>query len=119
MAEYGEWGRKGATLSHVTAAKEYGVKLEFIVQGIREGKLEYREGSVRGNPCLRVLRSQLEKHIAEKQGGKRLENSKLQTELRKIQQEIRQLKKRLGELEARRTELEKIVEGDGSTGGSA
>jgi hypothetical protein len=106
MAEYGEWTRKGATLSHVTAAKEYGVTLEFIVQGIREGKLEYREGAVWGNPYLRVLRSQLEKYIAEKQGGNNLRKSKQQTELRGIKKEIRQLKKRLGELEVRKAELE-------------
>lgn len=109
MAEYGEWGRKGATLSHVTAAKEYGVTLEFIEQGIREGKLEYRQGSVWGNPYLRVLRSQLEKYIAEKQGGDNLSKSKHQTELRKIKQEIRQLKSRLGELAARQAELEGLL----------
>lgn len=33
----------GATLSDVTARKEYGVTRDFIVQGIEEGKLEYRE----------------------------------------------------------------------------
>ena len=46
MAEYGEWNRKGATLSDVTAKKEYGVDQEFIVKGIRAGKLEYREGAI-------------------------------------------------------------------------
>ena len=35
MAEYGEWNRKGATLSDVTAKKEYGVGRDFIVKGIR------------------------------------------------------------------------------------
>ena len=35
MAEYGEWNRKGATLSDATALKEYGVTREFIVEGIR------------------------------------------------------------------------------------
>ena len=42
MAEYGEWTRKGATLSDVTAKSEYGVDREFIVKGIEAGKLEYR-----------------------------------------------------------------------------
>jgi hypothetical protein len=46
MAEYGEWNRKGAVLSDVTAHKEYGVTRDFIVTGIQAGKLEYREGSV-------------------------------------------------------------------------
>ena len=30
MAEYGEWNRKGAVLSDVTAQKEYGVTRDFI-----------------------------------------------------------------------------------------
>jgi hypothetical protein len=46
MAEYGEWNRKGATLSDVTAQKEYGVGRDFIVKGIRAGKLEFREGEI-------------------------------------------------------------------------
>lgn len=50
MAEYGEWNRKGATLSDVTATKEYGVSRDFIVKGVRAGKLEYREGAIWGSP---------------------------------------------------------------------
>jgi hypothetical protein len=46
MAEYGEWVRKGAVLSEVTAQKEYGVTRDFIVEGIQAGKLEFREGAV-------------------------------------------------------------------------
>ena len=68
MAEYGEWNRKGAVLSDVTAQK-YGVTRDLIVNGIQTGKLEYREGAVWGNPYLRVLRSQLELYIAEQLGS--------------------------------------------------
>jgi len=68
MAEYGEWNRKGATLSDVTAKKEYGVDQEFIIKGIRAGKLEYREGVMWGNPYLRILRNQLESFISEERG---------------------------------------------------
>ena len=107
MAEYGEWNRKGATLSDVTANKEYGVDRDFIVKGIRAGKLEYREGVIWGNPYLRLLRSQLEKYIAKELGHGRLSNVKKQTELRKIKKEIANLKKRLNELQARKMELEK------------
>jgi len=76
MAEYGEWNRKGATLSDVTAQKEYGVSRDFIVEGIIVGKLEYREGAIWGNPYLRILRSQLEQYIVEKLGADCLSNSK-------------------------------------------
>ena len=65
MAEYGEWNRKGATLSDVTAKAEYGVSRDFIVKGIQTAKLEYRDGAIWGNPYLRILRSQLEKYISE------------------------------------------------------
>jgi hypothetical protein len=106
MTEYGEWNRKGATLSDVTAKKEFGVSRDFIVKGIRAGKLEYRQGSIWGNPYLRVLRSQLEKYIADQFGPDRVANGKNQTELRNIKKEMASLKKRLNELQARKAELE-------------
>ena len=43
MADYGEWTRKGAVLSDLTAQKEYGVSQDFVVQGIKSGELEFRE----------------------------------------------------------------------------
>lgn len=109
MAEYGEWNRKGASLSDVTAAKEYGVSRALIVKGIRAGKLEYREGAVWGNPYLRILRRQLEEYIAEQLGAERLASEKSKTELRKIKTEMADLKKRLAQLEARKIELEKAL----------
>jgi hypothetical protein len=107
MAEYGEWNRKGATLSDITAKKEYGVEQDFIVKGIRAGKLEYREGAIWGNPYLRLLRSQLENYIVEELGQDSLSSGKNQTELLKIKKEIAKLKKRLNELQVRRMDLEK------------
>jgi hypothetical protein len=109
MAEYGEWNRKGATLSDVTAKAEYGVSQDFIVKGIRTGKLEYRQGSVWGNPYLRVLRSQLEKYIAEEFGEDYLLRVKNQTELRRVKKEISDLKKRLEGLQERKNELEALL----------
>ena len=109
MAEYGEWNRKGATLSDVTAQKEYGVDRDFIIKGIHAGKLEYREGSVWGNPYLRILRRQLEEYIAEELGQERLSRGKDLTELRKIKKEIANLQRTLAVLQARRTELEESV----------
>ena len=106
MAEYGEWNRKGATLSDVTAQREFGVSRDFIVKGIRAGKLEYREGMVWGSPYIKVLRRQLELYIAEQYGTDRLSREKNQTELRGVKKEMAALKKRLGELETRKAKLE-------------
>jgi hypothetical protein len=102
MADYGEWNRKGAVLSDVTAQKEYGMTREFVVAGINAGKLEYREGSVWGNPYLRVLRSQLEPYIAAELGAEYLSSAKSKTELRAIVSEIAGLRKKLALLEARK-----------------
>ncbi len=106
MAEYGEWNRKGATLSDATAKKEYGVDRDFIIKGIRAGMLEYREGAIWGNPYLKLLRRQLEQYIADELGTDHLASGKTQTELRKIKREIASLKRKLKKLELRRTELE-------------
>jgi hypothetical protein len=109
MAEYGEWNRKGAVLSDVTAQKEYGVTRDFVVKGIQAGKIEYREGAVWGNPYLRVLRSQLELYIVEQLGSEYLVSRKSKTELRAINKEIAELKKRLSTLEARKATLERAI----------
>ncbi len=76
----------------VTAQKEYGVSRDFIVKGIRAGKLEYREGAIWGNPSLRVL-SQLERYIAQQLGSSHLTSAKSQMELRQVKKEIAALKK--------------------------
>lgn len=109
MAEYGEWNRKGATLSDVTAETEYGVRRDFIVKGIQTGKLEYRDGAIWGNPCLRILRSQLEKYITEELGDDYLVRVKNQAELRKVNKEISGLKKKLNALQDRKAFLEESL----------
>ena len=106
MAEHGEWTRKGATLSDVTAQKEYGVDRDFVVQGIRAGKLDYRPGSMQGNPYLKVLRRELEAYIVEEFGADYLATRKAETELRQVKKEIASLKKKLKELEALKAKLE-------------
>jgi flagellar capping protein FliD len=110
MAEYGEWNRKRATLSDVTAKSEYGVSRDFIIEGIEAGKLEYRDGAIWGNPYIRLLRSQLEKYITEKLGENYLVRVKGRAELRMIRKEISDLTKRLSELQDRKTVLEQTLD---------
>ena len=109
MAEYGEWNRKGAVLSDVTAQKEYGVTRDFIVKGVQAGELEFREGVVWGNPYLRVLRSQLERYIVAQLGLEYLVRKKSQTELNVISKEIAYVRKKLAILEERKAELEYAI----------
>ena len=108
-AEYGEWNRKGATLSNVTAQKEYGVTIDFIEKGIRAGELEYRQGAVWRNPYIRVLRDQLERYISAQLGSEYLMEKKAKIELPAINKEIGDIRKRLAELEARKAEFERVT----------
>jgi hypothetical protein len=109
MAEHGEWNRKGAVLSEVTAQKEYGVTRDFIVKGVRAGKLEFRDGSIWGNPYLRILRSQLEPYIVAQLGSEYLASKKSQTELRTLNKEIADIRKKLAALEGRKAALERAI----------
>ncbi len=106
MAKTGEWTEKGATLTDASAEKEYGISREFIVAGIRAGQLEYQNTSMWGNPALRLLRGQLEKHIDQQFGSSYLEDKKNQTELKKIKSSIIAGKRKLTLLEKQKTALE-------------
>jgi hypothetical protein len=109
MAEHGEWNQKNATLSDVTAKKEYGVDRDFVIKGIEAGKLEYRDGAIWGNPYLRILRSQLEEYIAKKLGKKYLAKVTNESELKKVKREISAMNKKLKELQLRKTEIENAL----------
>ena len=112
MAEHGEWNRKGATLSDVSALTEYGVERDFIIQGIKSGKLEYRDGAIWGNPYLRILRSQLEKYIIDELGVDYLYKVKAQFEIKTVKKQITETKKKLNMLEIRKKELDIILAKD-------
>ena len=109
MAEHGEWNCKGATLSDVNAEKEYGITRDFIVAGIRAGKLEYREGAVWGNPYLRIIRSQLERYIEETLGRDQFLKKKAPQNCGLSTKNSLNIRKRITELEARKAELERAL----------
>jgi hypothetical protein len=106
MAEYGEWNRKGATLSDKTARKEYKVDQEFIIKGIETGKLECRYASVWGSPFIKVLRRQLEEYITSELGPEYLARATGKIELQKIKKEIAEIELQLIVLSTRKAELQ-------------
>ncbi len=79
-----EWQRTGATLSEKTAEKEFGLTREQVVRAIRAGKLQCREGSMHGNPWLRLLRREVEALVTVERGADYLKTQQAQTELAKI-----------------------------------
>jgi hypothetical protein len=72
-----QWTQQGATLSHKTACKEFGLTEDEIFKAVRAGKLQYRENYAHGNPYLKLLRSEVESLALELRGVKGLEAQKL------------------------------------------
>ncbi len=100
-----EWQRKGATLSDKTACKEFALTQAEIVQAIRTGKLQYREGPMYGNPWLRLLRREVEAPVKEQRGGDYLKERQAKTELTRINSELKRLKAEIAALEERKLKL--------------
>jgi hypothetical protein len=99
------WVKKGATLSDKTAQKEFGLTQEEIIESIKTGKLQYRHNSLYGNPCLKLLRHEVEELVNAKYGGDYLQTKNAKTALSKVETEIRSLKRKIAQLEQRKAEL--------------
>lgn len=112
---FGEWGRKGASLSDKTARKEFGLTQEEIYRAIEAGELHYVETAIWGNPYLKLLRREVEALVARKHGGGYLQDRKTKTEIAAINRELKSLKARIAELEERKATL---TAGGARTGGA-
>ena len=99
------WGMKDATLSDKTAAKEYGISRDEIIDAINAGELQYRVGSMHGNPWFRLLRVEVERLIEKKYGSDILREKLAKKELSEINRELKTLYARVKELEDRKKEL--------------
>jgi hypothetical protein len=100
-----EWQRKGATLSDKTARKEFGLTQGEIIAGIRAGALQYREGSVYGNPWLRLLRREVEALARTNHGERYVKENQDRAELARVNRELKRLRTELAALEERRSQL--------------
>jgi hypothetical protein len=99
------WTTKGATLSHKSAEKEFGLTFDEIVEAINAGKLQYRENSIYGAPFLRLVRSEVEALVSEKHGPDFLKQKQSRKELAEITKTLKTLKEQVQALEARKAEL--------------
>jgi hypothetical protein len=99
------WSKKGATLSDKSARKEFGLTQEAIIEAIKNGKLQYRNNNVFGNPYLRLVRSEVEALVDEEYGNNYLKRKKIKKELAQTNKELKRLKAQVASLEQRKTEL--------------
>lgn len=104
-----EWTKKGGTLSDKTAIEEFGLTQDDIITAIYEGKLQFREGSIYGNPYFRLLRSEVEKLAEEKFGEDLVNKKKAMNELNNINKELKELKSKISGLENRKKEIINII----------
>ena len=107
------WTTKGATLSHKSAEKEFGLTFDEIVAGIRAGKLQYRENSIYGAPFLRLIRSEVEALVSEKYGKDHLNKKKWKKELAEINKKLKELKSQTLSLESSKVELLELLSDKG------
>ncbi|MFC1835340.1 hypothetical protein ACFL2Q_11490 [Thermodesulfobacteriota bacterium] len=106
---YSDWSRKGSTLSDKSARKEFGLTQEEVIQAINDGKLQYRENSIRGNPFLRLLRHEVEALVEERHGSDYLKRKRFTKELSEVNRDIKRLKAEIASLETRKKELQEML----------
>ena len=99
------WAQKGATLSDKSAREEYGLTQEQLIAAMRSQKLQFRVGSMHGNPWYRLLRKEVEALLAEQSGPDHLHQQKLRKELADLIKEAKKLTARLKVVDRRKTEL--------------
>jgi len=100
-----QWLKKGATLSHKNACKEFGLTEEQVFEAMKVGKLQYRQNYAHGNPYFRLLRLEVKSLAQELNGTKGVEAQEVKHKLQKINQEINSLKRKLASLEKQKIEL--------------
>jgi hypothetical protein len=103
--QHEDWQRKGATLSDKTARAEFGLTQDEIIEAIHAGTLQYRQGSIYGNPWLRLLRREVEGLVQARHGDRYLRERQARAELARVNRELKRVRTQLAALEERRSEL--------------
>lgn len=100
------WTEKGATLSDKSAIKEFKLSQQDIYAAMKAGKLQFKELSIYGQPCFKLIRKEVESLVQKKFGKAYLLASKNKKELARVNREIRSMKKKIKELELQKEKLE-------------
>ena len=79
-----QWTKKGGTFIHKNACKEFGISEDEIIQGMKDGKLQYRVNYAHGNPYYRVLREEVKAFAEELHGASGVETQELKYKIKTI-----------------------------------
>jgi len=88
-----------------SAREEFGLTQEEIHDAIRDGTPQYRRNHIHGNPCLRLLRKEVEALVEELRGPGFAAEQKLRTELKSVESQIRSCKLKLNKLQKQKAKL--------------
>ncbi|MBU0488255.1 MAG: hypothetical protein KKA07_16885 [Bacteroidetes bacterium] len=103
------WTNKSATLSDKSARKEYQLTQDEILEGINNGKLQFKVNYIYDNPWYRLLRAEVEKFVEEKYGSNKLQLIKSKRELLEIEKELKIIAIRAKVLEMRRLDMKATI----------
>jgi hypothetical protein len=104
------WEKQGATLSHSNGYKQFRLTEDEVFGAMKVGKLQYRANSVNGNPCLRLLRNEVESLAREVHGTKGAEEQEVKHKSSVINKEIESRKRKLASLEKQKSGIMKSHE---------
>ena len=93
------WRKKGGSLSHKNACKEYGLTEDEIIIAINAEKLQYQLNYAHGNPYYKLLRGEVEKLAFELHGEDGVKKQEVKHKLKIITKEINSLKRKIASLE--------------------
>ena len=99
------WNQPGTALSDKSARAEYGLTQEEIVNAVRDGKLQFRENHIHGNPYLRLLRNEVEAFAKKLRGPDGFARQKLLTDLKSVESQIRSCKSKIRKLEKQKEQV--------------
>ncbi len=102
-----QWGKKGATLSHKNACKEFGLTEEQLFAAMKAGKLQYRQNYAHGNPYFKLLRTEVAALAQALHGAAGVKEQVAKHQLQRINREINSLKRKLAALEKEKAALQK------------
>lgn len=106
MAPFGDdQESEGGILSDKIAHKQLGLSHAELAQAFKAGKLQASRTWIYGNPCLRLLRREVEALVKSGRGGDHLRDQQTKDELALVNQELRQLKKQIAAVEKRKAKL--------------
>jgi len=103
------WTQKNGTMSDKSAREVFGLTQEEIMQGIKSGKLQYRQNNMHGNPYLKLIRSEVESFVKKKYGENHFNKHVIEYELKEIKREINSMKRKVSILEKRKIELMNMI----------